>query len=151
MKTISQAMLVSALVAGAMMAQPPSGPPNPATMVQHRIQRLTTLLSLTPDQVTQATTIFTNAETAVTPIQTTLRTNRTALEAAVKANQAGTIDTLAGQIGAAEGQVLDIQSKAEAAFYAILTTDQQTKLDSMPGMFGGRGPGFGGPMRRMRQ
>jgi Spy/CpxP family protein refolding chaperone len=151
MKALSQAMFVSALVAGAMMAQPPSGPPDPATMVQHRVQRLTTLLNLTSDQAAQATTIFTNAETAISPIQTTLRTNRTALETAVKGNQVGTIDTLAAQIGTGEGQVLDIQSKAEAAFYAILTSDQQTKMNSMPGMLGGRGPGFGGPMGRMRQ
>jgi Spy/CpxP family protein refolding chaperone len=152
MKTVSKAMFAAALVAGAVMAQSQYGPPDPATMVQRRVQRLTQMLSLTSDQVTQATTIFTNAETAITPIQTTLQTNRTALETAVKGNQVGTIDTLAGQIGTAEGQVLDIQSKANAAFYAILTSDQQTKLNSMPGMLGGgRGPGPGGPMGRMRR
>ena len=152
MKTLSKAMLVTALAAGAVMAQSQYGPPDPATMVQRRVQRLTQMLSLTTDQTAQATTIFTNAETAITPIQTNLQTYRTSLETAVKGNQVGTIDTLAGQIGTAQGQVLDIQSKANAAFYAILTSDQQTKLNSMPGMLGGgRGPGPGGPMGRMRR
>ncbi len=152
MKTLSKAMLVTALAAGAVMAQSQYGPPDPATMVQRRVQRLTKMLSLTTDQAAQATTIFTNAETAITPIQTNLQTYRTSLETAVKGNQVGTIDTLAGQIGTAQGQVLDIQSKANAAFYAILTSDQQTKLNSMPGMLGGgRGPGPGGPMGRMRR
>ena len=150
MKAISKAMLVSALMAGAMIAQPQYGPPDPATMVQRRIERLTALLSLTSSQVTQATTIFTNAGTSITPIQTNVQTYRTSLQTAVKGNQLATIDQLAGQIGTAEGQILGIQSKAEAAFYAILTTDQQTKVNAMPAILGGGGRGPG-PGPRMRQ
>jgi Spy/CpxP family protein refolding chaperone len=151
MKAISKAMLATALMAGAMTAQPQFGPPDPATMVQRRVERLTQVLSLTSSQAAQATTIFTNAETSITPIQTNIQTYRTNLQTAVKGNQLATIDQLAGQIGAAEGQILSIQSKADAAFYAILTADQQTKVNSMPGMLGGgRGFGPGGPMGRMR-
>ena len=154
MKTLSNAMLASALMAGALMAQQ-YGPPDPATMVQRQVERLTAVLSLTSSQVTQATTIFTNAETSITPIRTNVQTYRTSLQTAVKGNQLATIDQLAGQIGTAEGQILGIQSKADASFYAILTTDQQTKVNAMPGILGGgRGPGMGpgmGPGPRMRR
>jgi hypothetical protein len=151
MKAISKAMLVSALVAGAMMAQPQFGPPDPATMVQRRVERLTAVLGLSSSQVTQATTIFTNAETAVQPIQTQMQTYHTSLLTAIKGNQVATIGQVAAQIGTAEGQILDVQAKAEAAFYAILTSDQQTKVNAMPGILGG-GRGFGGPRGpRMRR
>ncbi len=154
MKTLSKTMIASAIAAGALMAQQ-YGPPDPATMVQRQVERLTAVLSLTSSQVTQATTIFTNAETSITPIRTNVQTYRTSLQTAVKGNQLATIDQLAGQIGTAEGQILGIQSKADAAFYAILTTDQQTKVNAMPGILGGgRGPGMGpgmGPGPRMRR
>jgi hypothetical protein len=137
-----------ALVAVTLMAQRPFGtPPDPATMVQNRIARLTTQLSLTTAQVSQATTIFTNALTATTPLQTTLGTDRQSLLAAVKNNATSVIDQLSSSIGTLNGQVLAIQSKANAAFYAILTSDQQTKLDQSGGLNGpgGFGPGPGGP------
>jgi Spy/CpxP family protein refolding chaperone len=150
MKAISKTMLVSALLAGAAFAQPPQGPPDAATMVQMRVEHLTALLNLTTAQVTQATTIFTNAETAASPIRTSIRTYRTSLQTAVQGNQLATIDQLAAQIGAGEGQIVSIQGKADAAFYAILTADQQTKLAAMPGALGGGGRGMG-PGPRMRR
>src|SRR5229473_2747949 len=137
-----------ALFAVTLMAQRPFGtPPDPATMVQNRIARLTTQLSLTTAQVSQATTIFTNALTATTPLQTTLGTDRQSLLAAVKNNATSVIDQLSSSIGTLNGQILAIQSKANAAFYAILTSDQQTKLDQSGGLGvpGGFGPGPGGP------
>jgi hypothetical protein len=49
---------------------------------------------------------------------------------------------LAAASGTLDGQLTAINSKAEAAFYAILTADQQTKFVSIPR----RGPGGpGGP------
>jgi len=50
---------------------------------------------------------------------------------------------VAANIGLLTGQIQAIQSKANAAFYAILTADQQTKFDQIG--FGGFGPGPGGP------
>jgi hypothetical protein len=76
-----------------------------------------------------------------------LQTDRKSLASAVRANPTGPIDTLAATIGNLEGQILAIDSKAEASFYAILTKDQQAIYDTMPGG-GMRGPGGrGGPMR----
>jgi Spy/CpxP family protein refolding chaperone len=129
------------LLAASAFAQGPFGPPDPATQVA----RLTTLLALTSAQQAQATTIFTNEQSAIAPIQTQEQTTRTSLTAAVKANQTATIDTLAAQLGGYNGQMIDIQSKAQAAFYAILTPTQQTQYDSLPGP---GGPGGGLPAFR---
>jgi Spy/CpxP family protein refolding chaperone len=148
MKKILNVLACGAFAATAMLAQPPMGsPPDPATMVQNRVQYLTALLSLTTSQVTQATTIFTNAQTAITPLQTTLSQDFTSMQTAVKGNATATIDQLATSIGTVTGQITAIQNKAEAAFYAILTTDQQTKYAALGG---GRGLGPGGFGARMR-
>ena len=137
------------LSAATLLAQRPFGvltssAPDPATIVQNRVARLTTLLALNSSQASQATTIFTNAQTALAPFETALRDARQALPAAVKSNAAATIDQLATAIGSATAQVTAIQNKADAAFYAILTPDQQTKLGQAgPGGVGGFGPGMG--------
>jgi Spy/CpxP family protein refolding chaperone len=121
--------------------------PDPATMIANEVTRLTTLLDLTTSQASQATTIFTNAQTTISGLQTTLSGYQTSMTTAIEANDATTIDALAGQIGTAQGQIVDARSKAAAAFYAILTATQQTKLQTLGlGLLGGGGPGgFGGP------
>jgi Spy/CpxP family protein refolding chaperone len=126
------------LLAASAFAQGPGNPPSPAKLVA----RLTTLLTLTAAQQTQATAIFTSEQSAIAPLQTEIRTARTSLAAAVKSNETATIDTLAAQLGSYNGQILDIQSKAQAAFYALLTTAQQTQYSSLHGM-GGPGGGLG--------
>jgi len=144
MNRTSRLISACALFTATLMAQRPFGtPPDPATMVQNRIARLTTQLSLTTAQVSQATTIFTTALTATTPLQTTLSTDRQSLLTAVKNNATSVIDQLSSSIGTLNGQILAIQSKADAAFYAILTSDQQTKLDQSGGLSGPRGFGAG--------
>lgn len=152
MKNSLKLITLTMLLAVTMLAQrmgPRTGggtPPDPATMAQHQVERLTTLLNLTTAQASQATTIFTNAATAAAALQTALHTDHTSLQAAIKSNAATTIDQLTTAIGALQGQILSVQSKADAAFYAILTSDQQTKLDSLGGFGrGGFGPGPGGP------
>ena len=151
LKTASKITMLGAVLAVMMSAQRfgPRGsgaPPDPATMVQNQVARLTTLLNLTADQASQATTIFTNAAGAASTLQTTLNTDRQSLQTAVKNNATATIDQLSTSIGSLSGQILAIQSKADGAFYAILTSDQQAKLDQL-GSFGrgGFGPGHGGP------
>ena len=126
--------------------------PDPATMIQHRVQRLTALLGLTTDQQTQATTIFTTAQSATAPVLTSIKTARTSLQAAVKSNTAAAIDSESAQIGTLEGQLTDINAKADAAFYATLTADQKTKYDAVPGggVFFGPG-GARGAFRGARQ
>jgi Spy/CpxP family protein refolding chaperone len=122
----------------------PGSPPDPQTMIQMRVNQLATLLSLTDAQKSQALTIYTNAYTAGQTLMTTLRTAQQSLLAAVKSNNVASIDQLAATIGSLDGQRLAIDSKADAAFYALLTADQQARYDALPhGPGGPRGPGIG--------
>ena len=129
-----------------------ASPPDPQTMIQMRVDFLATQLSLTDDQKAKATTIFTNAFTASQTIRSNLQTARESLFSAVKKNDTAAIDQLAATMGSLTGQLTAIESKADAAFYAILTTDQQAKYDEMPrggpgGGPGPMGPGGSGPQR----
>lgn len=141
MKVVPRLSFTAALLAALALAQP--APPDPAAMAQHRVARLTSELGLSSTQASQATTIYTNAATAIGPLQTTMRSYRSSLQTAVKSNAADTIEQTAASIGTTMGQITAIQSKADAAFYAILTASQQTTLNATPGGFGG--PGMGGP------
>ena len=139
-RTIISFLLLSALA----FAQRSGNPPDPATVAQHRVDRLTTLLSLTTDQQQQAKTIFTNAATAGTAAHDSMRAAHESLAAAVKKNDIATIDQASTTIGNLTAQLISIDAKANAAFYQILTADQQSKFDSQgPGRFGA-GPGPGG-------
>jgi len=139
MKTLSRIFAVAALLTATVMAQRPFGvmtsstPPDPATIVAHKVDRLTKLLGLSTSQAAQATTFFTESLNTVTPLETTLRTDRQSLQAAVKANEIGTIETLATTIGSLTGQVIAAQNKADAQFYAILLPGQQTTLNQSRG------------------
>ena len=149
-KLIARTAALAVLSAGVMLAQrslhgdfgghggpPPStNPPDAATIVSREVSFLTSLLTLTTGQQTQATTIFTGALNSITPLQTTITTARTALVTAVKANDNTGITTQSTAIGNAEGQIVAIQAKADAAFYALLTADQKTRLTSADSDFG---------------
>ena len=115
---------------------------DPQTRIQMRVARLAVLLGLSDEQKTKATAIFTEAYAAGENTRTAAETARTSLNAAVKANDAAAIDRLSAQLGSLHGQSLAIHSKAEAAFYALLTADQKAKFDALPqrGEGGGRGP-----------
>jgi Spy/CpxP family protein refolding chaperone len=150
LKKIVNFITSGVLFAGLALAQRPA--PDPAAMVQRQVEHLTQRLTLTPAQQAQANTIFTNAQTANQAVMTQLRQSRTSLSTAIKSNDTASIATVATQIGTLEGQMLANNSKAEAAFYAILTPDQQSKYTPGAGFggFGGRmGPGGpGGPRGR---
>jgi Spy/CpxP family protein refolding chaperone len=129
------------------IAQSTSGTaPTTAQIVSNLVARLTKLLDLTSAQQTQATTIFTTEQTALATLRTSIQTARTALQTAIKSNDTATIGTESTQIGTLTGQEVLAQGTADAAFYAILTADQQSKYDTLgplgPGGAGGPG-GFG--------
>jgi Spy/CpxP family protein refolding chaperone len=118
---------------------------DPATLAARQVSFLTTLLTLTTGQQTQATTIFTAAITANQALDTQETTARTALTTAIKANNTAGITTQATALGNLHAQEISNTAKADAAFYALLTADQKTKLDSVSGdgLFGIRLPGGG--------
>jgi Spy/CpxP family protein refolding chaperone len=121
-------------------------PPDPATLVQRQVARLTTLLTLTTVQQQQATTIFTTSVTADQASMSSVRTARTALNTAIKNNDLGGIQQAATTLGNLTAQTTLADSQAQASFLQILTPDQQTKYSQLPagGGYGGRmGPGAG--------
>jgi Spy/CpxP family protein refolding chaperone len=125
-------------------------PPTAAQMVANQVARLTKLLDLNTTQQASATAIFTTEQTALAALRTSMQTARTALKTAITANDTATIGTDSTQIGSLTGEEVLAQSTASAAFYAILTADQQTKYETLgplggPGGFGGPGGPGGGP------
>ncbi len=131
-------------------AQGTSTPPTTAQIVTNRVARLTKLLDLNPSQQTSATTIFTTEQTALATLRTSMQTAHSALQTAIKSSDTATIGTESTQLGTLSGEQTLAQATADAAFYAILTADQQSKYDTLgplgggPGGPGGPG-GFGGP------
>jgi Spy/CpxP family protein refolding chaperone len=125
----------------------PHTPPSPAAMAQHQVQRYTTLLSLTPAQVEQATTFFTTEATARQNARASEHTAHQALEAAIKANDTATIQSTATTLGQMEGEMLAAHAAAQAQFYATLTADQKTKFSELEQEHMMGGPGHGPPMR----
>ncbi len=147
MKAVSRLMGTAVLVAAAAFAQ--HAPPDPASMAQHRVTQLTGQLGLTSAQAAQATTIYTNSAAAVAPLQAQMRNLQIAMQGAVKSGAADIIEQTAAQMGTLTGQITALQSKADAAFYAGLSTSQQAAANAIPGALGGPhgpgGPGGGGP------
>jgi Spy/CpxP family protein refolding chaperone len=146
-KRFLQLIALSALGVSLVLAQGPGGtPPSPADMVARQVERLTASLTLTAAQQTQASTIFTSAQTAESPVRTSLQAAHTALQAAIPKNDTAAIATQSTQIGNLTAQLTSDQAKAQAAFFLILTADQQTKYTQMLSRGGGAG-GFGGGPR----
>lgn len=149
-KTIINSMLTTAFGTVLLFAQgpPPGNPPDPAAMIARRVGRLSTLLGLSDAQQQQATKIFTDATTKGAGIVTSLRSARTDLKTATQQNNASNIHIAATAIGNLTGQLTEDEALAQASFFAILTPDQQSRLNQLesrrPGMFGG-GPPPGGP------
>jgi len=114
---------------------------DPATLAARQVSFLTQFLTLTTGQQTQATTIFTAAITANQALDTQETTARTALTTAIKANNTAGITTQATALGNIEAQEISNTAKADAAFYALLTADQKTKLDTLGTDFFGHGLG----------
>jgi Spy/CpxP family protein refolding chaperone len=134
-------LLTLGLAASIVLAQVPGPgePPDPATRVQHHVQHLTKALSLTPEQQQQATTIFTNAANGESNLHDGMKAAHQNLETAIKSNDQNGISQAATTIGNLTTQLVAAQAKAHAAFYQILTPDQQTKLSQ----FAAEGPGHG--------
>jgi Spy/CpxP family protein refolding chaperone len=114
-------------------------PPDPATIAQHRVAFLTTLLSLNSTQQQQATTIFTAAATSGLSIRSQIKTARQSLATAVKSNDSAGINQQSSTIGGLVSQLTSTMATAKAAFYQILTPDQQNKLSQLESQRHGMG------------
>ena len=122
-------------------------PPTPAAMAQRQVTRYTTLLSLTPDQVEKATTIFTTEVTADSNRRASERTAHEAMEAAIKANDTATIQSTAATVGQMTAEREAAHATARAQFYALLTSEQKAKFSELEEEHMMGGPMHGPPMR----
>jgi Spy/CpxP family protein refolding chaperone len=145
-------MSLAAIAAGlsVMPALAQNGPPDPAQMVQMRIDRMNEELKLTKAQQKQITGIYMDAQTANQSVMGGMRTAREALVAAIKSNDTNAMSQAANTIGTLTAQTTVNNAKAEAAVYAALTPEQQAKYTPSAGM-GGFGGGQGGGRRRQQQ
>ena len=106
-------------------------------------------LGLTDSQRQQAQTIFDAARQSSETARGQLASAREALQAGIKANRSeAELDRLAAAVGTVEGQLIAIDAKASAKFYALLTAEQKAKYDEL-GNRSGRGerPGAGQRLR----
>lgn len=151
MKRIMQQFFLSTALSSALLlgqtstTTTPPTPPTPAEIVAHKVAYLTSLLTLTSAQQSQATAIYTASVTATQDLATALQTARQQISDAIKTNNSATITTASATIGTLTTQITATNGKADAAFYALLSADQQAKLNSSRGGFGGFGgrPGPG--------
>jgi Spy/CpxP family protein refolding chaperone len=122
-----------------------NGPPDPAQMVQMRVDRMNENLKLSKAQQKQVTAIYMDAQTANQQVMGSMREANQALAAAIKSNDAGAMSQAANTMGTLYAQQMVNNAKAEAQVYAQLTPDQQSKYQPMVGggMGGGRGMGGG--------
>lgn len=137
-------LAVGALATVFMVAQAQQ-PPEPGQMVQHRISFLTTVLSLSPAQQQQATTIFTGAHSTQKSLRDQLRAAHDSLKTAIQKNDSAAIEQQASTIGNLTSQMVAAHAKAEAAFFQTLTPEQQTKFSQLQSEGPGHGHGPGGP------
>ena len=147
MKNTVRLITFGLICAGLTLAQRTA--PDPEAMLQRQVTRLTQMLSLTSDQQAKATTLFSTAHANNQSVMTSLHQAHESLATAIKNNDAAGITNYSNQIGTLTAQMTANNAKADAAFYAILTPDQQAKYTPNPGAagFGGFG-GRGGPGAR---
>lgn len=147
--TLSRLFLIVVIAGAVATAQNRHQPPDPAAHIQDHVSFMTTVLTLTPAQQQQATTIFTNEVNATKPLHDQMKTAHDALSAAIQKNDTAGIDQNAATIGNLTSQMISAHAKAQAAFNQTLTPEQQTKMSQLHshghgGMHGGPGgPGMG--------
>lgn len=97
------------------------------------LSTMSALLALTPTQQQQAAAILTPAVANRAAINLTLKSARQVLGTAVTSNNANTIAQASAQIGTLMAQYVTNGAMANAAFYQLLTADQQAKFAQLQG------------------
>ena len=132
--TLITAGLIAAPAAFARVDTPKSANSRPqvAARVDHQVDYLTTVLSLTSSQRQQAKTIFMNAANANAVVFANLKTERQSLNKAVSGNEpTKSIAMLSDAIGSDTGKLVANRAMASEQFHKILTPEQQTKLTQL--------------------
>ncbi len=139
------ALLAAVALSLPVYAQKTWTPPTPEVMAQHQVSRYSTLLSLTSEQQTQATTLFTEEATSGKTLRASERTAHETLETAIKSGDTAAIQEAATTLGQLTGQQIALRATTQAKFYALLTADQKTKYAAMEQEHRGGPGGHGGP------
>lgn len=92
------------------------------------LSSLNTLLELSSTQYQQAEAIFAGAVTAQATVRSGMKFTRQGLTTAIRSNDSASIGQLSAALGTLEGQHTAIGANANAAFFQLLTADQQNKL-----------------------
>jgi Spy/CpxP family protein refolding chaperone len=138
---ITTLLLALVCASSLLSAQTQFTPPSPATIAQHHVSFLTTVLSLNSAQQQQATTIFTGAATTAASLHSQMKTARQSLATAVTNNDTASISQLSSTIGGLVTQLVSAKATANAAFYQILTPSQQSTLTQLESLHHGKGSG----------
>ena len=144
MRTVLKPVIFVALAGVLAMAQHRT-PPDPAQMVQHRVDFLTKQLSLNTQQQQQATSIYTEEANSMQSLHGQFRTAHQNLQAAVEKNDAGGIEQAANTIGNLTAQMTVTHAKADAALFQTLGPEQQSKFTQMQNHMGRGMHGHGWP------
>jgi len=107
-------------------------PKNAARQTRY-LNSVTALLSLTAAQQATASAIFTNAAVTHASVKSSLKAARKAIKDAVTANDIGGIAQASTALGVLTGQSVANGANANAAFFQLLTSDQQIKLSQFQG------------------
>ncbi|MGA7622761.1 MAG: Spy/CpxP family protein refolding chaperone [Candidatus Acidiferrales bacterium] len=102
-----------------------------ANMVQHRVNYLTTVLSLNSEQQTKITNILSTAAANKSTTHSSMKTAHSTLQSAIQSNDAAAMEQAANSIGTLMAQETLAHAKTEAAIYQVLTPEQQTKLTQL--------------------
>lgn len=92
------------------------------------LSSLNALLALSAAQQQQATSIFAAAATAQAAVRNNLKAARQSLNSAIRNNDTAAISQASTAIGGLKAQLTAAGANANAAFYVLLTADQQSKL-----------------------
>jgi Spy/CpxP family protein refolding chaperone len=116
-----------------------TNPPDPGQMAQRHLDHLTKQLSLTTQQQQQATTIFGEVANNAKATHDQMRAAHDNLKAAIQKNDSAGIQQAATTIGVLTTQMTMAHAKAMAAFYQILTPEQQAKMNELESQHHGMG------------
>ncbi|MBI4909004.1 MAG: periplasmic heavy metal sensor [Acidobacteria bacterium] len=141
--------LAGILLSGLALAQGPFGGrggaglgtgPDPERIAQF----MSNYLGLTSTQQAQAQQIFKDGQTAAEAGHQQLKALRDQAEAAVKAGKSDAeLQAIGASVGSTVGNLAGLRLKQMSKFYAILTPEQKTKLESLKDMMPGAGRRFG--------
>jgi hypothetical protein len=92
------------------------------------LNSLTTLLGLSSTQQQQASSIFAAAVTAQAGIRSNMKLTRRGLSTAIRNNDSAGISQLSATLGSLTGQHTAAGATANAAFFQLLSADQQSRL-----------------------